>query len=82
MDNTGSRQTPLPYSPNDAARIRQMIATPGAKLICPRCDGELTTGTPIAGGGSIAFVWQAQCASCGRSLLLMDPPEQPPKDET
>ncbi len=82
MDNAGSRHTPLPYSPDDAERIRQMIATPGAKLVCPGCDGELTTGLPIAGGGTIAFVWQVQCASCGRRLLLTDPPEQTPKDET
>jgi len=82
MDNAGDRHTPLPYSPNDAERIRQMIATPRAKIVCPQCDEELTMGLPIAGGGTIAFVWQVQCASCGRSLLLADPPEQPPKDET
>ena len=82
MANAGSRQTPLPYSPDDADRIRQMVATLGAKIVCPQCDEELTMGLPIAGGGTIAFVWQVQCASCGRSLLLTDPQERPRKDET
>ncbi len=35
MANAGSRQTPLPYLPDDAERIRQMVATPGAKIVCP-----------------------------------------------
>lgn len=75
MANAGSRQTPLPYLPDDAERIRQMLATPGAKIVCPRCDEELTMGLPIAGGrGTIAFVWQVQCASCGRSLLTYRSP--------
>ncbi len=56
MANAGSRQTRLPYLPDDAERIRQMLATPGAKLVCPKCDEELTMGLPIALGGTIAFV--------------------------
>ena len=78
----GSRQTQLPYSRDDAERIRQMVATPGAKIVCPQCDEELTMGVPIAGGGTIGFVWQPQCASCGRRLFLTDPPEQTAKSET
>ena len=70
------------YSRHDAERIRQLVATPGAKILCPQCDEELTMGLPIAGGGSLAFVWQPQCTSCGRCLFLTDPPEQPPKDQT
>ncbi len=81
MDNAGSRHTPPPYSPEDAERIRQMIATPGAKLVCPQCDGELTTGLPIAGGGTIALVWDVHCPSCGRSLVVRDLPRKPPKDD-
>ena len=58
MANAGSRQTPRPYSRDDAERIRQMVATPGAKIVCPQCDEELTMGVPIAGGGTIGFVRQ------------------------
>ena len=82
MDNVGDRQTPLPYSPEDAERIRQMIATPGAKIVCPQCDEELTTGLPIAGGGTIAAVWEVRCSSCGRSLVVTDLPRKSPPDET
>ncbi len=66
MANAESRQTPLHYSPDDARRIRQMIATPGEKLVCPQCDEELTTGLPIAGGGtgSSGARWQLSRCAC------------------
>ena len=81
MDNAGSRPTPLPYSPEDAERIRQMLATPGAKIICPQCDEELTMGLPIAGRGTIVLAWDVHCPSCGRSLVVRDLPRKPPKDD-
>ncbi len=80
MDNAGIRPSPIPYSPDDAERIRQMFATPGAKIVCPQCDEELTTGLPIAGGGTIAAVWKVHCVSCGRSLVVTDLPNLPPPD--
>ena len=48
MADARNRHTPLPFSPDHAERIRQMFATPGAKIVCPQCDEELTTGLPIA----------------------------------
>ena len=82
MADARNRHTPLPFLPDHAERIRQMIATPGAKLVCPQCDGELTTGLPIAGGGTIAAVWEVRCSSCGRSLVVTDLPRKSPPDET
>ncbi len=82
MANAGSRQTPLPFSGDDAERIRQAIATPGAEIVCPQCDDELTSGLPVAGGGSIDIVWELHCPSCGRSLLVTKLPERPPPNET
>ena len=81
MGNSKSRPSPIPYSPDDAKRIRQMIATPGAKIVCPQCDEELTMGLPIAGGGTIELVWDVHCPSCGRSLVVRDLPRKPPKDD-
>ena len=82
MADARNRHTPLPFSPDHAERIRQMFATPGAKIVCPQCDEELTTGLPIAGGGTIAAVWEVRCSSCGRSLVVTDLPRKSPPDET
>ena len=65
MADARNRHTPLPFSPDHAERIRQMFATPGAKIVCPQCDEELTTGLPIAGWGTIAAVWEVRCSPCG-----------------
>ncbi len=81
MTDARNRHTPLPYSPDHAERIRQMFATPGAKIVCPQCDEELTMGLPIAGGGTIELVWDVHCPSCGRSLVVRDLPRKPPKDD-
>ena len=80
MADARNRHTPLPYSLEHAERIRQMFATPGAKIVCPQCNEELTTGLPVAGGGTIASVWEVHCASCGRSLVVTDLPNLPPPD--
>ncbi len=80
MGNGKNRPSPIPYSPNHAERIRQMFATPVAKIVYPQCDEDLTTGLPVAGGGTIASVWEVHCASCGRSLVVTDLPNLPPPD--
>lgn len=71
MANAGSRQTPLPYLPDDAERIRQMVATPGAKIVCPQCDEELTMGLPIAGG-------EGHDRTCVAVAMCVLRPESPP----
>lgn len=62
------------FSPEEAWRIRKMIVTPGAKLTCPRCGGDLTSEMPLAGGHSIAAVWEFRCDACHRSLVARDLP--------
>ncbi len=67
-------QTSQPFSAEEALLIREMIVTPGARIRCPRCGGELTSEMPLAGGHSIAAVWEFRCDACRRSLVARDLP--------
>lgn len=65
------------FSAEEALLIRRMIVTPGASLRCPRCGGDLTSEMPLAGGHSIAAVWEFRCDACRRSLVAWDLPGLP-----
>ncbi len=62
------------FSAAEAVRIEKMLVTPGARLRCPRCGAELTSDMPLAGGHSIAAVWEFRCDGCRRSLIARDLP--------
>ncbi len=82
MADARNRQTPLPFSNDDAERIRRAIATPGSEIVCPQCDDELTSGLPAAaGGGTIEIIWELRCPSCSRTLLVTKFPNRPPPHE-
>ncbi len=74
--NNPERPTPTQFSAKEAARIQQLVVTEDAQLVCPRCDGELSMGDPIAGGHSIAMVWEVSCPACRRSIMIRDLPEK------
>ncbi len=76
------RETRLPFSPEEAARIRELMVTPTARLACPRCGGDLSTGLPIAGGGSMTAVWEVRCDACARSMIVLDLPAVGPRTLT
>ena len=66
------RKTPLAFTPEEAAQIREMFKTPGVKrFTCPSCGGELHSGTPMV-GGSMSLVWDLTCDSCHRTLLFSE----------
>ena len=60
------------FSAEDAARIREMIRTPGAKVTCPRCGEEITTAVPFAGGGTAPSVFELRCESCDKKVFVSD----------
>lgn len=62
------------FSPDESARIRESIVTPGASLDCPRCGNQLQIGEPLAAGGSIAAPWELRCESCMRSMIVRQLP--------
>ena len=67
-----SSPSSTPYSAEDAARIRVMIKTPGTRVTCPSCEQEFTSASPIAGGGTVASVFELRCESCDQSVFLSD----------
>ncbi len=74
--NNPDRRTPTQFLVKEAARIQQLVVTEDAELVCPRCGGELSMGDPIAGGHSIAMVWEVSCLACRRSIMIRDLPEK------
>ncbi|MDH5805795.1 MAG: hypothetical protein OEZ54_11510 [Gemmatimonadota bacterium] len=68
-------RTYLPFDRVDVDRIRQLIVTKGAEVVCPICDGLLSMGPPLGGGGSVEFVWQVQCPNCCRSAVVRNLPD-------
>lgn len=64
------RHTPLPYSREEAAKLREAVARPGTEAIpCPHCSGTVTIGYPV-GGGTVGDFWEAHCSTCMRSVIL------------
>ena len=74
MSEPESRKTPITFSREETAQIRRLIVTPDARVACPRCDGDLEIGHPIA-GGTVAIYWELNCPHCNRSLIVRDLPE-------
>ncbi len=66
-----TRDTPVTYSRAEAAKVREIVSTEDQALICPRCDGELKVGFPVAAGGTIKPVWEVRCQACHRSAYVM-----------
>jgi hypothetical protein len=64
------------FTPEEAERIRQMIVTAGAEIVCPRCGQPLGMDM-LGGGGTIAIAWEAHCDICQRHMIVRDLPERP-----
>jgi hypothetical protein len=56
--------TPVPFSHEEAASIREAFATPGAEISCPRC-GELLTERSLE-----REVRALSCERCRRILVM------------
>lgn len=70
MSNAPARKESTVYSPEEVESIRESIAKPGAKVVCPPCQLEFTQASVMAGGGTVAIVFELLCESCGGSVLL------------
>ena len=66
-----TRDTPVTYSREEAARVREIVGTDDQTLICPRCGDELKVGFPVAAGGTVQPVWEVRCQGCHRSAYVL-----------
>ena len=67
-----ARTTPVPFSRDDAARIRQMAFENVTALTCPVCQGTIAQGPPIERGSSV--VREYRCGDCRRGVTVRDRP--------
>lgn len=74
MSGPDDRVTFAPYSPEEAGRLREAVRAGVEPLVCPRCGGRVTSGPPIAGGGTVGSFWLLRCDACQRGVTLSDLP--------
>lgn len=60
------------FLPEEVDKIRRLIVAHDATIACPRCGKELATSLPLAGGGTMAVVWELRCEGCRLSVVLSD----------
>ena len=58
--------------PDEMKEIRRLLGDEDADQVCPRCGGEIHLRGPVAGGGSIGFVWHAKCPTCDLSSMVVE----------
>lgn len=61
--------SPLPFSAEEADAIWERLRRRDSSLFCPRCGTILETVAPIAGGGSMALIWELRCKPCNRAMI-------------
>ncbi len=60
------------FQPEEVQQIRRLMATHDATVVCPRCGKELAMSLPLAGGGTMAMVWEPRCEECCLRVVLSD----------
>ncbi|MGD2135034.1 MAG: hypothetical protein PVF27_02695 [Gemmatimonadales bacterium] len=71
--DASGRPTLVPFDPDEAAVIRAALRDGALTPSCPRCGRPLASSLPVAGGGSMAMVWELQCNACRCSMFVQDP---------
>ena len=60
------------FSREETAAIRRILSTRNAAYVCPRCGGALALEGPVAGGGSVGFVWRVECPTCDLTAFVAE----------
>ena len=60
------------FSRDETAAIRRILSTRNAAPVCPRCGGALELEGPVAGGGSVGFVWRVECPTCDLTAFVAE----------
>lgn len=68
------------FTREEMKAIRSMLGADDVPQLCPRCNTGLQLQGPVAGGGSIGFVWRAACPKCDVTAFVAESVARPPKD--
>ena len=68
------------FTRDEMKQIRHMLSTDDVPQVCPRCGGQLQLKGPVAGGGSIGFVWRAACTNCALTNFVAESAARTPDD--
>ncbi len=68
------------FSRDETKLIRDMLGPDDVPQLCPRCDNKLQLQGPVAGGGSIGFVWRAECPTCDLTTFVAESMARPPEE--
>ena len=71
MPEQPSHETMLPFSGEDAATIRRMVAAGHSPVPCPRCGEELEVGDGVAEIDNNPVVRAFRCMRCRQMLMLV-----------
>jgi hypothetical protein len=71
------RRRPLtePFAHEHGEQIRVMILSSGVEVACPRCNGNLLIGSPVAQG--IGTVREVHCTKCRHHVVIRNLPGEP-----
>ncbi len=64
------RDTPALFSPEETARVREMVLKADVQFACPRCGGSLTIGAQTTQAEDT--VREVSCSTCRRVAMLLD----------
>ena len=67
------RVSDAPFSTSEATLIRQLMTTPGASFLCPRCSSPLATDhSGVHLGNGAADCRLIRCSGCRRMITVSD----------
>jgi len=69
-----SRETPVTFSREEIRRIRELMSTPRAQVVCPLCEATLMLVGPIEADGKVGTTFEVNCRPCHRSAIITDVP--------
>jgi hypothetical protein len=65
------RGSDIPFTPEEAAKIRENVRAARGVVLCPRCGTPLSSGFP-AGSVTAGYYWLYRCLPCHRGLTIAD----------
>ena len=66
--------TPVTFSREEVRQIRDLMATPRARVACPLCGETLLLVGPLADVGSQGPLYEVTCRPCHRSAIITEAP--------